>query len=81
MEGPGRGPAYAIDTSTMLWGRIESIWGDRPSYLVSVSKLCSTWHYSRGLVLHVEPITCGQDDATEHGLPRYSCDVVVGSYK
>ena len=37
---------------------------------------------TRGLVLHVEPITCGQEDATgtEHGLPRYSCDVVVESY-
>ena len=31
-------------------------------------KLCSTWHYDRrGLVLHVEPITCGQEDATEPG--------------
>ena len=31
-------------------------------------------------MLHVEPITCGREDATEHGLPRYFCDVVAESH-
>ena len=36
MEGSGRGPACAFETSTTMWGSIVVRLGCRPSYLVSI---------------------------------------------
>ena len=64
---PGMGqPAMQLRPLPYAVGKTIIDLGCRPSYLY---QLCSTWHYCRGLVLHFEPITCGQEDATEHGLP------------
>ena len=73
MEGPGRGQSYAFRRPLQCCGEPYNRFG------VIGHRIWTNFIQpgTRGLVLHVEPLTCGQEDAIEHGLPMWcSCRIV-----